>query len=79
MFALPAELSTSAAAINEATLDGLGLPYPDPQWDAAAAGHFWQGATRRARQAADRLRLLGAGCGVAPRRLLSAGLGRLGG
>ena len=47
VYGLPAELATSALAINLGTLDGLGLPYPDPQWDYGAAARFWESATVR--------------------------------
>jgi ABC-type glycerol-3-phosphate transport system substrate-binding protein len=42
IWALPAELSTSAVAVNLAMLDQLGVAYPDKQWDYNAAAQLWK-------------------------------------
>jgi hypothetical protein len=52
VWALPAELSTSAVAVNLGMLDGLGLPYPDPQWTYAEAETLWRGAAAKGATAA---------------------------
>jgi len=45
VWALPAELSTSAVAVNEEMLDNAGLAYPDPAWDYTAAAALWRQTT----------------------------------
>jgi len=52
VWALPAELSTSAVAINEGMLDSAGLAYPDPQWDYTAAAALWAAVTTKTADAA---------------------------
>lgn len=42
VWALPAELSTSAVAVNLTMLDNLGASYPDKQWDYQAAATLWR-------------------------------------
>ncbi len=47
VFALPAELSTSAVPVNLGVLDALGLPYPDPEWTYQQAATLWSATTVR--------------------------------
>lgn len=42
VWALPAELSTSAVIVNEGMLDDLGVAYPDRSWDYTSAAALWQ-------------------------------------
>jgi hypothetical protein len=46
VFALPAELSTSAVAVNLTALDQMGLSYPAAQWDYQAAEKLWRSVAR---------------------------------
>ena len=46
VYALPAELSTSAVAINLSLLDQLGIPYPARDWDYREAASLWQRTTK---------------------------------
>ena len=46
VYGLPAELSTSAVAIDLTVLDSAGLPYPDRQWDYRAAERLWRAVAK---------------------------------
>jgi ABC-type glycerol-3-phosphate transport system substrate-binding protein len=50
LYALPAELSTTALAVNLDILDQLGLAYPDPHWDFQQASDLWVRSTVRGKR-----------------------------
>ena len=54
VWALPAELSTSAVAVNLSMLDEIGLTYPDKEWDYQAAEKLWRGIARPSTTPANR-------------------------
>ncbi len=54
IYALPAELSTSAVAVNLSLLDEMGIPYPARDWDYREAALLWQKTAKASVSASGR-------------------------
>ncbi len=54
VYALPAELSTSAVVLNLSLLDQLGIPYPAGDWDYREAASLWRRTTKASNTASGR-------------------------